>query len=85
MDYYAAEQLTRQRHDQLAREARGGQLMAKARNAAPWERARVAKAPTTHLGAVVRRSAKALLVGISWLTGRWSGAKGLRVIGPRQT
>jgi hypothetical protein len=70
MNYYEAEQLTRQRHDQFATEARGARLLANSRQPVPSDQARGAQAPTINLGAVLNRSAKTILAGVSWLTSR---------------
>lgn len=89
MNYYATEQLTRQRRDQFVQEASGGQLMANARDAAYSEGARGARGWAIGVRTVSNWSAKAISAAISWLTSRLPEAKPAaadhRAIGPHHT
>lgn len=69
MNYHAADQLTRQRRDQLVREASGDQLMAMARNADPTAR-RGTQDRGTHIGRALHVSATSLLLAVSGLLGQ---------------
>ena len=85
MNYYAAEQLARQRHDQFAREAYGDNLVRLARSAATQpSQPSVGPLPLRRVASLMRRLRGALLTGISrWMRQR-HGAKESR-IGRRPT
>ena len=54
MNHYAAEQLTRQRHDQFTREVRGDHLMRAALSADPMANASVVRSPMRHVGGLMK-------------------------------
>lgn len=85
MNYNAAEQLARQRHDQFAREAYGGNLIRLAASAAPHpSQPSVGPLPLRRVASRMWRLRRVLLTGISrWMRQR-RGAKESR-IGRRPT
>jgi hypothetical protein len=65
MNYYASEQLARQRHDQFAREASRGSLARLARSASPSSQPNVGPWPLRPVASLIWRLGGAML---SWIS-----------------
>lgn len=77
MNYYAAEQLARQRHDQFAREAYGDNLIRLARSAATQpSQPSVGPLPLRRVASLMWRLRGAMLTRISRRMRQRHGAKG---------
>lgn len=63
MNHYAAEQLTRQRHDQFAQEVRGDHLMRAALNVDASADATVGRSSTRDVGGLIKRIRERLVAG----------------------
>ena len=67
MNHYAAEQLSRQRHDQFAQEVRGDHLMRAASDANTFAKAIVVRSPKWDISGMIktiRRRAFAVLLNV---------------------